>query len=494
MTMDLETTIKLPNGVEYQQPIGLFINNEFVKPSKESTITSVSPATGKDIAKVYAASEEDVDKAVAAARKAFDEVWCDVSGTERGTLLGKFADLIEENGDLIAAIDSFDNGKAFSSAKGDVAEGIKTLRYYAGFADKSYGKTIETDPSKFAYTVHEPMGVCALILPFNYPFLLSTWKLGPAIATGNCVIMKSAEQTPLSLLFLATLAKKVFPPGVVNIFSGYGKVAGAAMASHMGIDKVSFTGSTATGRLVLKAATANLKNVTLELGGKSPSLIFEDADLKQAVKWSHDAIMQNQGEICCATSRVYVQEGVYDEFLAELIKVTKTTKVGDPFEEETFFGAQVSEAQHQKVLGYIEAGVKAGAKVEFGGKRHGESGFFIEPTIFSNVSKDMSIVKEEIFGPVVAVGKFGTEAEAIQLANDTSYGLGAAIFTTNLTRAHKLARKITAGSIWINSSGDSDYRIPFPGLKSSGFGGSDLGPYALEVYTQIKAVHVNLGL
>jgi aldehyde dehydrogenase (NAD+) len=334
-------------------------------------------------------------------------------------------------------------------------------------------------------------------LRWNYPLAMAAWKLGPALACGNTIVMKAAEQTPLSILYLANLIKEAgFPPGVVNILNGHGRVAGAAICQHLDIDKVAFTGSTATGREIMKMASVNLKNITLETGGKSPLLVFDDADLDQAVKWAHIGIMSNMGQICTATSRVLVQEGVYEKFI-ELFKeqVKSTSKVGDPFEDATFQGPQVTKTQYDRVLSYIESGKSEGATLITGGepfKNAGGKGFFIAPTVFSDVKDSMKIYREEVFGPFVVIASFKTEEEAIERANDTTYGLGSAVFTQNITKAHRVARKIEAGMVWINSSNDSDFRIPFGGVKQSGIG-RELGEAGLEAYTNKKAVHVNLG-
>jgi aldehyde dehydrogenase (NAD(P)+) len=327
---------------------------------------------------------------------------------------------------------------------------------------------------------------------------MGAWKLGPALACGNTVVLKPAEQTPLSILYFATLIKEAgFPAGVVNILNGYGRDAGAAIASHMDIDKIAFTGSTATGRQIMKMAAVNMKNITLETGGKSPLLVFEDADLEQAAKWAHIGIMSNMGQICTATSRILVQDSIYDKFVAQFKEVVaSTSKIGDPFADDTFQGPQVTKAQYDRVLSYIEAGKKEGATLAAGGVPHKNvgngKGFFIEPTIFTNVTDSMKIYREEVFGPFVVISSFKTEDEAVAKANDTTYGLGAAVFTQNLERAHRVASEIEAGMVWINSSNDSDFRIPFGGVKQSGIG-RELGDAGLEAYSQIKAVHVNMG-
>ncbi|KAL8900939.1 MAG: hypothetical protein Q9192_000821 [Flavoplaca navasiana] len=495
---NLSLELTAPNGHKYTQPTGLFINNEFVKSKSGEKITSINPSDESEIASVYAAGTEDVDIAVAAARNAF-KTWRDIVPTERGELMLKLADLVDKHRTTLATIETWDNGKPYSvSSTEDLPEVASCLRYYAGYADKLHGTVIDTGPAKFAYTLREPLGVCGQIIPWNYPLAMAAWKLGPALACGNCVVLKAAEQTPLSILYFATLIKEAgFPPGVVNLLNGYGKIAGNAIASHEGIDKIAFTGSTATGRQIMKAAAVNLKNITLETGGKSPLLVFDDADMEQAAKWAHIGIMSNQGQICTATSRVLVQEGCYDRFV-DMFKKTigETSKVGDPFAEETFQGPQVTKAQFERVMGYIESGKKEGATLAMGGTAYkdvaGGKGFFVEPTVFTGVKDSMKIYREEVFGPFVVVASFKTEEEAVEKANDTTYGLGSAVFTQDITKAHRVARNIEAGMVWINSSNDSDFRIPFGGVKQSGIG-RELGEAGLAAYTNTKSVHVNMG-
>ncbi|UNI20458.1 mitochondrial aldehyde dehydrogenase [Purpureocillium takamizusanense] len=490
--------LQAPNGVRYTQPTGIFINNEFVKATSGQTITSIDPATEKDIATVQAAGAEDVDAAVQAAHKALrDPSWKQLAPSDRGHLMNKLADAIEVNKETLATIDAWDNGKPYAEALGgDLEESITTFRYYAGWADKVFGQTISTTHQKFAYTLRQPIGVVGQIIPWNYPLSMAAWKLGPALACGNTIVIKAAEQTPLSILFLASLIKEVgFPPGVVNIINGYGKEAGSALVEHPKVDKIAFTGSTATARSIMKMASATLKNITLETGGKSPLLVFDDCDLEQAVKWSHMGIMSNQGQICTATSRILVQDSIYDKFVEQFTQTTKTvSRVGDQWSPETYQGPQVSKAQYQRVLDYIEVGKSEGAKLVSGGKPFdiNSKGFFVEPTIFTEVKSEMRIFQEEIFGPVVVISRFSDEAEAVGRANDSTYGLGAAVFTTNLERAHRVAAEIEAGMVWINSTQDSDPRVPFGGVKQSGVG-RELGEAGLEAYSQIKAVHVNMG-
>ncbi|KAF3183795.1 hypothetical protein TWF788_005523 [Orbilia oligospora] len=482
MSSSLTQEIKAPNGVVYQQPLGLFVGGEWIKSKAGNKIATINPSTEEEICQVYAAEEDDVDIAVAAARKAFkDPSWSDIETSERGRLLHKLADLVERDAKIIATIETMDNGKPYKTAfDEDVAGCIEVFRHYAGWADKIYGRTIDTSPKKLAYTRHEPIGVCA--------------QLGPALATGNVVVMKTAEQTPLSVLYLCNLIKEAgFPPGVVNVLSGYGKTAGAALVQHLDVDKIAFTGSTFTGKQIMKMASVNLKNITLETGGKSPNIIFDDAEIDQAIKWTHSGIMSNMGQVCTATSRVYLHEKIYNQFIEEFKKfMAEVNVIGDPFEETTFQGPQVSKAQYDKILGYVETGLSEGAELISGGKKHGDKGYFIQPTIFAGVKDHMAISREEIFGPFVCFSSFKTEEEVIQRANDTTYGLGAAVFTRDIERAHKVAAKLQAGMVWINSSNDSHTGIPFGGVKQSGIG-RELGEYGLQAYTQAKAVHVNLG-
>ncbi|KAK7429321.1 hypothetical protein QQZ08_004133 [Neonectria magnoliae] len=486
--------ITLPNGLKYQQPTGLFIDNTFV-PAFGEKFAVINPATNEEIISLPGASEGDVNVAVAAARRAFEGRWSELAAVDRGAYLYKISELIDRDRKLLASIDAFDNGKTYAAAfEGDLDESYNVFRYYAGAADKITGRTIETSPAKLAYVLQEPLGVCGQIIPWNFPFMMLAWKVAPALACGNTVILKPAEQTPLSALYFGNLVIEAgLPPGVVNIIPGLGSVAGKALAGHMDVDKIAFTGSTNTGRAIMKAAANNLKNITLECGGKSPSIVFDDADIDQAVKWCHSGIMDNQGQVCTSTSRIYVHEAVYEDFLKRFVEITKeNAKVGDPFHEDTWQGPQISQPQYDKILSYIDEGKSSGARLLHGGAKHGSKGLFIEPTVFADTTEDMKIVQEEIFGPVVAIAKFSTEAEVIAKANDTAYGLAAALFTEKISKAHKVARKLQAGMVWINSSGDSHFGIPFGGYKSSGIG-RELGQYALDAYTQSKAIHVNLG-
>ncbi|KAL6882153.1 aldehyde dehydrogenase domain-containing protein [Trichoderma longibrachiatum] len=478
-----------PNGIKWNQPTGLFINNEFIASSSGETIASLDPATEEVITNVQAAGSEDVDKAVRAAKAALkDPSWKQLSASDRGRLMTRLADLIEAKKEVFATIDAWDNGKTYHEALDvDLVEAVA-----------QYGQTISTTHQKFAYTLRQPIGVVGQIIPWNYPLSMATWKLGPALACGNTVVLKAAEQTPLSILVLGELVVEAgFPPGVVNFINGYGRDAGSALVNHPLVDKIAFTGSTATAANIMASAARTLKNITLETGGKSPLVVFSDADMEQAVKWSHLGIMSNQGQICTATSRILVQAEVYDDFVKRFLETLKAvSKVGSQWERDTYQGPQVSKAQFDRVLEYIEVGKQEGATVAAGGQPlnvEGKGkGFFVAPTVFTNVDPSMRIYREEIFGPVVVILRFKTEDEALELANNTTYGLGAAVFTTDLERAHRMAAEIESGMVWINSSQDCDPRVPFGGVKQSGIG-RELGEAGLEAYSQIKAVHVNMG-
>nr|BAV14020.1 aldehyde dehydrogenase [Pholiota microspora] len=476
---------------------GLFINNKWVAPVEGKTIDVINPATGKVITAVSAGSSQDVDIAVKAAEEAYKTVWgLRCSGRERGKLLYKLAELIERDADELAALEALDVGKVFANAKaGDVGGAIATIRYYAGWADKIQGKTIEVH-SKFTYTRHEPYGAIGQIVPWNFPLFMVSWKLGPALATGNTIVLKPSELTPLTALKVGDLIVEAgFPPGVVNIVNGYGSVVGQAITEHPRLRKVAFTGSTVVGRKVMKAsAETNLKVVTLELGGKSPTIIFDDADLEKAVRWASFGIFANMGQACTAGSRIFVQEGIYNNFLPLFQKAAEdlAAKTGDPFALGTQHGPQVSQTQFDRVMGFIESGKAEGATVLTGGERHGTEGYFIKPTIITDVHLDMKLTREEIFGPVCTIIKFKTEEEVIEKGNDTEYGLGSNVFTENLNRAIRVSNSLQAGSTWVNIAQVTDPAVPFGGYKHSGIG-RELGEYALDTYTQVKGVHINIG-
>jgi aldehyde dehydrogenase (NAD+) len=493
----MEIELSAPNGKKWSQPRGLFINNEFVESGNKQTLSSINPTNEEEICSVYAATADDIDAAVKAARAAFKHPsWKNLSGTQRGALLTKLADLVGQHSEVLATIECLDNGKPYQVALQDnVTEFQNVLKYYAGYADKNFGQVIDVGPSKLAYTIKEPLGVCGQIIPWNYPLDMAAWKLGPALCCGNTVVLKLAEQTPLSMLYVSKLIKEAgFPPGVVNVVNGYGKEAGAAIVQHPGVDKIAFTGSTATGKEIMRMAAGTMKNITLETGGKSPLLVFDDANMDQAVAWSHGGIMSNQGQICTATSRILVQKSKYDEFVRQFKEtVTNISVLGNPFEDTTYQGPQVTKLQYERVLSFIQSAKEEGATIAMGGEAAPQKGkgYFVAPTVFTDVKPSMKVYREEIFGPCVAIVSFDTEEEAVQMANDTSYGLGAALFTKDLTRAHRVARDLEAGMVWVNSSNDSDFRIPFGGVKQSGIG-RELGEAGLAAYCNIKSIHVNM--
>jgi aldehyde dehydrogenase (NAD+) len=475
---------------------GVFINNEWRDGSDNTTIDLINPTNGTVYAQVSEATAKDVDIAVEAAHNAFQTTWgLHTPGLIRGEMLWKLAQGMEKIADELAALDALDNGKTFGYARSiDVSASIATIKYYAGWADKNSGQQIETSEEKLAYTRHEPIGVCGQIIPWNFPLLMFAWKIGPALATGNSVVMKPSEMTPLTALRMCDLIKEAgFPPGAFNLVVGYGQTVGNAISSHMKIDKVAFTGSTLVGRKIMEAAAkSNLKNVTLELGGKSPNIIFNDADLDQAVKWASHGIFFNHGQACTAGSRIFVQEGIYDQFLEAFTKKAQSIRIGDPFGTEVDQGPQVSEAQYDRIMGYIKSGKEQGATVHTGGERHGSEGYFITPTIFTQTKPDMKIVQEEIFGPVGVVIKFKDQADVIAQANDTVYGLAAAVFTKNINLAIETAHRLKAGTVWVNCINHANHAVPFGGYKQSGIG-RELGEYALANYTNVKAMHINLG-
>ncbi|KAH7320997.1 aldehyde dehydrogenase domain-containing protein [Stachybotrys elegans] len=491
--MGLTVELTTPVTGTYSQPIGLFINNEWVEGVEKKKFEVINPSTEEVITSVCEATEKDVDVAVAAARKAFDTTWKETAAHTRSQLILKLATIMETNAELLAAVESLDNGKSIGNARGDVQAAIGCVRYYGGWADKITGKTIDISPDMFHYTRQEPIGVCGQIIPWNFPLLMLAWKIGPALSTGNVIVMKSAEQTPLSALLMASFIKEAgFPAGVFNLLSGFGKTAGAAIASHMDVDKVAFTGSTPVGRTIMKAAaSSNLKKVTLELGGKSPNIVFDDADIDEAIHWVNFGIYYNHGQCCCAGTRIFVQEGIYDKFVAAFRKRASENKVGDPFNEETFQGPQVSQLQYDRIMGYIKAGKEEGATVETGGERHGDKGYFIQPTVFSNVRPDMKIMQEEIFGPVCAIAKFKDIEEVIAQGNNTTYGLAAAVHTKNIDTAIRVSNALKAGTVWVNCYNMLSFQLPFGGFKQSGIG-RELGEAALANYTETKSVAIKL--
>ena len=473
----------------------LLINNRWVPSESGKTFATINPSTGEEICQVAEADAADVDKAVAAARAAFDQgPWKRMKASERGRLLHHLADLIEQNADQLARLETLDNGKPLSIAKAvDVTKTIACYRYFAGWADKVQGKTIPIDGDFFCYTRHEPIGVIGQIIPWNYPLLMQAWKLAPALATGNTIVMKPAEQTPLSALRLGELIVEAgFPEGVVNLLPGFGSTAGAAIARHMDVDKVAFTGSTEVGRLIMEAAAkSNLKRISLELGGKSPNIIFADTDLDDAVEGAHLGLFVNQGQSCCAGSRVFVEETIYDEFVEKSTARARKRRVGDPLDPRTDQGPQVSASQFDRIMGYIESGKREGATLACGGERVGDRGYFIQPTVFSDVQDEMKIAREEIFGPVMSIIPFKDVDEVIARANRTTYGLAAGVWTRDIKKAHAVANSMRAGTVWVNCYHVLDTRAPFGGYKQSGMG-RELGEYGLQQYTEVKTVTLKL--
>jgi aldehyde dehydrogenase (NAD+) len=473
----------------------LLIGGKWVDSQSGKTFETVNPATGEVICRIAEGDKADIDLAVKAARKAFESgPWPKMNASDRGRLLNKLADAIEANIDELAALESLDNGKPVAVARAaDLPLVVKCYRYYAGWADKFHGKTIPIDGQYFCYTRHEPVGVIGQIIPWNFPLLMQAWKWGPALAAGNCIVLKPAEQTPLSALAVARLAQEVgFPDGVINVVPGFGETAGAALTGHMDVDKVAFTGEGSTGRLVMTAAAqSNLKRVSLELGGKSPNIVFADADLDAAVEGAYLGLFFNQGQCCCAGSRLFVEEKIHDKLVDRLLEKAKQQKLGDPFDAATTQGPQVSEEQMDRILGYIDHGNKEGAQCLTGGKRFGKTGYFVEPTLFTGVTDEMKIAKEEIFGPVMNVLKFKSIDEVIDRSNRTNYGLAAAVWTKDIGKAHRIANSLRAGTVWVNCYDVFDAAAPFGGFKQSGIG-RELGEYALQLYTEVKTVTIAL--
>jgi aldehyde dehydrogenase (NAD+) len=473
----------------------LLINNRWIPSESGKTFATINPSTGEEICQVAEADATDVEKAVKAARAAFEEgPWRKTMASERGRMLNRLADLIEQNADELAQIEALDNGKPYSVAKAvDVAATVACYRYFAGWTDKVHGKTIPIDGDFFCYTRHEPVGVVGQIIPWNFPLLMQAWKLAPALATGNTVVMKPAEQTPLSALRIGELIVEAgFPAGVVNLLPGFGPTAGAAIASHMDVDKIAFTGSTEVGHLIMEAAAkSNLKRVTLELGGKSPNIVFADVDVDDAVEGAHFGLFFNHGQCCCAGSRVFVEEKIYDQFVEKSGARARKRTVGDPFDPQTEQGPQVDQSQFDKVMGYIDSGRSEGAKLVCGGSRVGDRGYFIQPTVFADVQDDMKIAREEIFGPVMSVIPFKSLDEVVKRANRTDYGLAAAVWTRDIKKALAVSNSVRAGTVWVNCYNVLDTRAPFGGFKQSGIG-RELGEYGLQQYTEVKTVTVKL--
>jgi acyl-CoA reductase-like NAD-dependent aldehyde dehydrogenase len=483
----------LPGFIRGPGPIGMLIGGEWTPAASGETFTTVNPATGSVLATVASGGPADVDRAVAAARRAFEEPsWTAMNPHDRTVVLLRIADALEANAEELATLESMDGGIPITVTRGMVADAAKTVRYYAGWPTKILGTVNPVDASVHCYTVREPLGVCAGIIPWNGPLVMAVWKIAPALACGNTVVLKPAEQTPLTALrFGQILAETGLPPGVVNIVTGFGETAGAAISAHPGIDKVSFTGSTATGKLILGASVGNLKRVTLELGGKSPHIIMPDADIGTAARTAAAGFAMLTGQVCVAGTRILVHESVMDEFAEELAKAVSAFRVGDPFEEATMLGPVVSAEQFERVNSYLSIGVSEGADIVFGGGRFDNAGYFVEPTVFGGVSNDMRLAREEIFGPVAALIPFREVDEAVRIANDTDYGLAAAVATTSVSTAHTLARRLRAGVVWVNTYSELDSTFPFGGYKQSGIG-RELGDKSLESFTELKSVFIRL--
>ena len=472
----------------------LLINGKWVDSASGKTFPSYNPATGKVLANVAEGDREDIDRAVKAARAAFESSpWARTSPAGRARMIWKLADLIEQHLEEFAQLESLDNGKPLSVARvADVPLTVEHMRYYAGWATKIEGNTIPltlTPPAKFlAYTVREPIGVVGQIIPWNFPLLMAAWKLGPALAAGCTVVLKPAEQTPLTALRLGELLQEAgFPDGVINIVPGYGETAGAALAAHPDVDKVAFTGSTEVGKLIIQAAAGNLKKVSLELGGKSPNVILDDADLDSAIPGAASAIFFNHGQCCCAGSRLYVEKKVFDKVVDGVAQSAEKIRVKPGFDPDCDMGPLVSEEQLKRVCGYLESGAKEGAKAVTGGSRLGDQGYFVKPTVLVDTTENMKVVQEEIFGPVVTAIPFSDANEIVPKANDTVYGLAAGVWSRDIKKAHKLASKLRAGTVWINCYNVFDPALPFGGYKQSGWG-REMGHEVLEHYTEVKSV------
>ncbi|MGR3174007.1 MAG: aldehyde dehydrogenase family protein [Candidatus Scalindua sp.] len=477
------------------KPGRLLIDGKWVDSVSGKTFDTINPATEEVITCIAEGDRADIDLAVTAARKAFEDgPWKKTDARDRGRILFEIANLIEKNKDELALLETLDNGKPISETmNADLPLVIDCLLYYAGWADKIHGETIPVRGEFFNYTLREPVGVVGQIIPWNFPLLMAAWKIAPALACGNTVVLKPAEQTPLTALRLGEICKEAgLPDGVLNIVPGYGPTAGAALAEHMDVDKIAFTGEYTTGRIIMQAASKNLKRISLELGGKSPNIVFADSDIDSAVNGAMTGIFFNQGEVCCAGSRLFLEKSIHDEFVEKLSDKASSLRVGDPEDAGTQMGAQVSKEQFDKILGYIDIGKQEGAKLVTGGERCGERGYFVKPTIFDAVDNNMKIAREEIFGPVVTTITFDDVDDVVRQSNRSIYGLAAAVWTRDIKKAHRLARDLKAGTIWINTYNSFDAASPFGGYKQSGFG-RELGIHALELYTQVKSVWINLG-
>jgi len=472
----------------------LLIGGKWIPAKSGKTFETINPSNEEVLGIVSEGDKADIDEAVKAARAAFETgKWPAIGPHQRARYLFKIAELIDAHGDELAELITLDNGKPLGESTVEVGRTAETFRYYAGWATKFYGETNPSNPSFFNYTLREPIGVCGQIIPWNGPRATISWKIAPALAFGNTLVLKPAEQTPLPAIRMGELICEAgIPDGVVNIVTGFGETAGAAVASHPDIDKVAFTGSTEVGKLILQASSGNLKRVSLELGGKSPNVIFPDADMDQAVALSATGVFRNQGQVCCAATRMFVQEGVYDEFAERIAAKADQIKLGQPLDSSTTMGPLVSSEQHQRVLNYLRLAQEEGAQAKAGGERGPQpKGYFVKPTIYTGAKNGMRIAREEIFGPVAVLIPFKDENDAVLQGNDTTYGLGAGVWTSDISRAHKVARALRSGSVWINCYGLIDPISPFGGYKQSGFG-RELGPQSVDLYTQIKSVYIKL--
>ena len=472
-------------------PRKLLINGQWVESASGKTFPTYNPADGEVLCEVYEGDREDIDRAVKAARKAFESgAWPKTTPNVRSKMLWKLSELIEKNAQTLAELETLDNGKALTIAKAvDVAAAVEQFQYMAGWATKIDGRAFPISSTKhWAYTRREPVGVCGQIIPWNFPLLMAAWKLAPALAAGCTIVLKPAEQTPLTALLLGELIMEAgFPEGVVNIVPGYGETAGAALAGHADVDKVAFTGSTEVGKIIMKAASGNLKKVSLELGGKAPNVVFSDADLQAATAGAAMGIFFNQGQVCCAGSRLYVEKSAFDTVVGGLSDAAKGLKIAPGMDPSCEMGPLVSKEQHDRVTGMVKSGLKEGAKAAVGGEPVDGPGFFYKPTVLVDTNPNMEVVREEIFGPVVVAQPFDDINELARQANDTVYGLSAGVWTKDLTKAHQMAAKLKAGTVWINCYNVFDPHMPFGGYKQSGIG-REMGPEALDLYTQVKSV------
>jgi len=476
------------------QTHNLLIDGRRVAALSGRTFETVNPATGEVIAKIAEAGVDDINAAVHSARAAFEGPWKRMRAADRGHLMLKLADLIRRDEDELVQLESLDSGKPVSAIRRqDLPAVLDTLTYYAGMADKINGQVIPARTDALTYTVREPLGVVAAIIPWNFPLMIGMWKIAPALACGCTVVLKPAEITPLTALKIGELALEAgFPAGVLNVVPGFGKIAGQALVDHPDVDKITFTGSPVVGRQILQGASGNLKRVTLELGGKSANIIFPDADLDAAIKAAGSGIFFNTGQVCSAGSRILAHDSVYDDVVQRLAARAESTRIGNPQETSTAMGPLVSEVQMKRVLDYIEIGRKEGARLVTGGSRHGDTGYFVKPTVFADVEHQMRISQEEIFGPVATVIKFRDDADALRLANGTVYSLAAGVWSSDIARVHRFARELKAGTVWVNTYGPTDIRLPWGGSRDSGFG-REHGDAAIENFTEQKVVWIQTG-